>query len=58
MELQNTGNELGSDNYHCANHLYGYDERYGYALVYCSGLIIISDTERRQGTAFSIPTRL
>ncbi len=58
MESQKTGNELGADNYHCANHIYGYDKQYAYAMVYCSGLVTKSNGKMEQGSAFSIPTRL
>ena len=58
METQKSEYDLGKDNYHCVNHLYGYDEQYAYALVYCSGLVTKSNGKMEQGTAFSIPTRL
>lgn len=58
MESNVSENFLGKDNYHCSNILYGYDDKYAYAWVYCSGFIVTGTEELEQGTAFSIPTRL
>jgi hypothetical protein len=58
MESQGRGDALGKDNYYCRNILYGYDDKYAYAWVYCSGFIVNNNNEIEQGTAFSIPTRL
>ena len=57
MESQKTEFTLGKENYHCASILYGFDDKYAYAWVYCSGFIL-KDSKLEQGTAFSIPTRL
>jgi len=57
MESQ-AGDSLGKDNYYCSNLLYGYDDKYAYAWVYCSGFVVKNNNELEQGTAFSIPTRL
>lgn len=58
MESQVSQNALGKENYHCSNLLYGYDEKYAYAWVLCSGFIVKSSGELEQGTGFSSPTRL
>jgi hypothetical protein len=58
MESQVSNYDLGKDNYYCSNILYGYDDKYAYAWVYCSGFIVHNDNEIEQGTGFSIPTRL
>jgi len=57
MESKKSEYDLGKDNYHCSNILYGYDDKYAYAWVYCSGFMS-KEGELEQGTAFSIPTRL
>ena len=49
---------MGKENYHCSNILYGYDDQYGYAWVFCAGYIMKSQNELEIGTTFSIPTRL
>ena len=46
---------LGKQNYHCSNHLYGYDDKYAYAWVYCSGFMVKNNNELEEGTGFSIP---
>lgn len=58
MESQVSQNALGKENYHWSNLLYGYDEKYAYAWVLCSGFIVKSSGELEPGTGFSIPTRL
>lgn len=58
MEAHGSKNDLGKDIYHCSNRLFGYDEKYVYALVYCSGFIIAENNEIKQGSAFSVPMRL
>lgn len=58
MELRVSENDLGKENYYCSNFLYGYDDKYSYAWVYCSGFEIKNNDVLEQGTAFSIPTRL
>lgn len=58
MESKVSDNYLRKDNYHCGNILYGYDDKYAYAWVYCSGFIVTGTEELKQGTAFSTPTRL
>lgn len=58
MESQASEYDLGKENYYCSNILYGYDSKYAYAWVYCSGFTIKSNGELEQGTAFSVPIRL
>jgi len=48
---------LGKDNYYCTNILYGYDDKYAYAWVFCIGHIVKSNGELEQGSGFSVPTR-
>jgi hypothetical protein len=57
MESQKDENYLGKENYHCANILYGYDDKYAYAWVICSGFIS-KGGELKGGTGSSAPTRL
>ncbi|GEM_PF-5097442 len=57
MESQTSAYTLGKENYYCSNKLYGYDDKYAYAWVYCSGFTIKDNGGLEQGTAFSIPTR-
>ncbi|MEK7510023.1 MAG: hypothetical protein AAB567_00485 [Patescibacteria group bacterium] len=58
MESQISEGALGKDNYHCANILYGYDDGYAYAWVYCSGFILKENGEFEQGSASSGLSRL
>jgi hypothetical protein len=58
MESQKSPNVLGKENYHCSNTLYGFDDKYAYAWVNCSGYIVNNENEREQGSAFSVATRL
>ncbi len=58
MESRVNEYAIGKEDYYCANFLYGFDEKYAYAWVYCSGFEIQSNDEIIQGTAFSIPTLL
>ena len=58
MESQVGADDIGRDHYYCSNFFYGYDSRYAYAWVYCSGFVIEKGGVLKQGTAFSIPTRL
>lgn len=58
MESRVSEYDLGKENYYCSNFLYGYDDKYAYAWVYCSGFEIKNNDVLEQGTAFSIPTRL
>lgn len=58
MESQVTEHALGKENYHCANYLYGYDEKYAYAWVLCQGFVSKPNGDLEQGTGFSGPTRL
>lgn len=57
MESQKSKYVLGKDNYHCGNKLYGYDDKYAYASVYCSGFVLSDTNELEQGSAFSTPMR-
>jgi hypothetical protein len=58
MESQKSPYALGKENYHCSNTLYGFDDKYAYAWVNCSGYIVNDKKEQEQGSAFSVPTRL
>lgn len=58
MEKQVGATDLGRDNYHCANKLYGLDQKYIYAWVFCSGFTQPVEGKLTPGTGFSIPTRL
>lgn len=57
MESKRSPYDLGHDNYHCSSTLYGYDDKYAYAQVYCSGFIVSAKNEVTQGTGFSSPIR-
>ena len=58
MESQAGQGYLGKQNYHCSNHLYGYDDKYAYAWVYCSGFMVKNNNELEEGTGFSTRARL
>ena len=57
MEAQKTEHDLGYENYHCANKLIGFDDKYAYAWVLCSGYTGETADTLIKGTGFSIPTR-
>ena len=58
MESQVSENDLRKENYYCSNFLYGYEDKYAYAWVYCSVFEIKNDNVLEEGYSFSIPTRL
>ncbi len=58
MVTQGSEHDLGKENYQCSSTLYGYDDKYAYAWVYCSGFTLKTNGELEQGTAISAPARL
>ncbi|QQS18822.1 hypothetical protein IPL68_02025 [Candidatus Saccharibacteria bacterium] len=48
----------GFNNYHCANTLYGYDEKYAYSWAYCQGYTDYSKGVNGTGEGYSSPVRL
>jgi hypothetical protein len=54
----NTPLTQGRENYRCSNLLYGYDDRYAYAWVFCAGYSTGEELKVTLESASSIPTRL
>ena len=57
MEAHKSQYARGKDDYHCSTTLYGYDNKYAYAWVNCSGYLENANHQREQGSGFGMPIR-